>query len=154
MNFTWDSAQAAQNSYEKLQEQVRALRAQTSRAELSPEKLAQLESFQKDFQDALENDLNTPQAVAAVWSMLKSNIPSPDKLDQLMEWNQILGLGLEAVETPKNESIPKEVVALATERMEAKNAGDFARADALRNQIETAGFRIADTSGSYTLTKI
>lgn len=154
MNFTWDSAQAAQNSYEKLQEQVRALRAQTSRAELSPEKLAQLESFQKDFQDALQNDLNTPQAVAAVWSMLKSNIPSPDKLDQLMEWNQILGLGLEAVEAPKNESVPKEVVALATERMEAKNAGDFARADALRNQIETAGFRIADTSGSYTLTKI
>lgn len=153
MNFTWDAAQAAQNSYTKLVEQVQLLRAQTARPELSPEKLAQIEQFQADFRAALENDLNTPQAIAVLWSALKSNIPSPDKLDLLLEWDQILGLGLANVKEVAQQAVPADIAALALKRLEAKKNKQFEEADAIRKQIEAAGWTVTDTTGGYSLTK-
>ncbi len=153
MNFTWEAAQAAQNSYTKLVEQVQLLRTQTTRPELSPEKLAQIEQFQTDFRAALENDLNTPQAIAVLWSALKSNIPSPDKLDLLLEWDQILGLGLADVEEVTPHDAPAEITALALKRLEAKQNKQFDEADALRTQIEEAGWTVTDTAGGYSLIK-
>ncbi len=153
MNFTWESARAANTSYLKLQDQVRSLRQQTSRVELSPEKLEQLEVFQSDFTAALENDLNTPQAVAVMWKMIKSNIPSPDKLDLLMEWDQVLGLSLATTPNLQQEAAPPHIHELAQTRQVAKKAQDWARADQIRHEIESAGYTITDKADSFILEK-
>lgn len=153
MNFTWGAARAANTSYLKLQEQVRALRQQTSRVELSPEKLEQIEAFQSDFTAALENDLNTPQAVAAMWKMIKSNIPSPDKLDLLMEWDKILGLGLTTIKSNTQDAIPDEIVQLAEMRQTAKANKNFTASDMHRDKILAGGYDIIDTPSGYKITK-
>ena len=44
--------------------------------------------------EALNDDLNTPQALAIVWEMIKSNIPSGDKYDLAMNFDEVLGLEL------------------------------------------------------------
>jgi len=152
-NFTWEAATAAQASYEKLVQQVLVLRAQSARAELSPEKLEQIEKFQNDFRAAIANDLNMSAAMAIVWSMIKSNIPSPDKLDLLYEFDEVLGLDLRNVKDLVTDAIPPEIEQLAQKRHAAKAAKDWGQADALRTQIESAGYTITDAGQTFTLIK-
>jgi len=148
MNFTWQSAQAAQEAYNKLREQVIALKSQTQRTELSPEKLEQIDELRDRFKQALANDLQMPQAIAIMWEMLKSNIPSPDKLDLLFEFDKVLGLNLSAAE---QENIPEEIQQLAEERETARQENNFAKADELRKIINEKGYQVKDTDQGYKL---
>lgn len=141
MNFTWEAVEGAQNSLNKLRELVLALRKQTDRQMLSEDKLSQVDTFRSQFRAALENDLQMPQAVAAVWSMLKSNIPSEDKLDLLYEFDQVLGLQLREV---AEEIVPKNIAVLVDQREKAKQNKDYSKSDELRKQIESSGYLIED----------
>jgi cysteinyl-tRNA synthetase len=64
-----------------------------------------------------------------------------------------LGLNLEAATVPKAEA-PAEVKALADRRWAAKQAKDFATADALRKEIATAGWSMLDRKDGYSLEKL
>jgi cysteinyl-tRNA synthetase len=150
-NFTWEAAEAAQKSLLKLREQVQSLMGQSDRPELSPEKMSQIEQFQNSFRMALENDLNMPQALAVFWSMLKSNIPPPDKLDLALSFDEVLGLGLNTLSTVK--PAPQDIARLANKREEARRAKNFAESDRLRSEIENRGYTIKDTTTGYILTK-
>lgn len=148
MNFTWESAQAAQEAYNKLKELAISLKSQTQRTELSEDKLKQIDEFRDRFKQALTNDLQMPQAVAVMWEMLKSNVPSPDKLDLLFEFDKVLGLNLATV---KEETIPEEIQQLAEERERARQENNFAKADELRKIIEEKGYSVKDTDQGYKL---
>jgi len=151
MNFTWQSAKAAQEAYHKLKEFVISLKNQTRRNSLSPEKLQKTEGFGQRFYQATTNDLQMPQALAITWEMVKSNIPSPDKLDLLFDFDQILGLKLDQVQS---EKIPDEITRLAKERKKLREDGDFKRADQLRQKINNLGYEIKDAKNEYSLSKL
>ena len=125
-NFTWESARAAQEAYKKLKDTVLTLRKQTDRTVLSEEKLKKIDEYRQRFTDAIANDLQTPQAVAIMWEMLKSNIPSPDKLDLLLEFDQVFGLQLDKVQDVE-EKIPDEIQTLAKQRDEYKKEKNYAK---------------------------
>ena len=146
MNFTWESAKAAHDAYTRLKETIRALQKQTQRTTLSEDKLKQLDQYRQRFADALTNDLQTPQAVAIMWEMLKSNIPSPDKLDLLYEFDQVFGLKLNEI---TEEQIPEEIITLATERQKYKQEKNFAKADELRKEIGERGYIVEDTADGF-----
>ncbi len=150
MNFTWESAQAAQEAYKKLKDFVLILKSQTQRTVLSDEKLNKLDAYRSRFQMALENDLQLPQAVAVMWELIKSSVPSEDKIDLLYEFDQILGLGLQTFE---EEKIPDAILKLVTAREEARKAKDFAKSDELRNQISEQGYVVEDSSAGYKVKK-
>lgn len=150
MNFTWESVQAAQTALQKLREQVLVLRSQTQRQALSEDKLHQVDEYRVQFTQALENDLQMPQAVAVTWSMLKSNIPSEDKLDLLYEFDTVLGLDLRNV---TEEKIPDEIVRLGTERDHARANKNFALSDSLKQQIEELGYAVFDGVDGSTIKK-
>ncbi len=146
MNFTWSSLAAAQSAYDKLCQFVRAARnAQPAmRKELSKEKLKKIDQFRVRFLEAVNNDLNFPQGLAILWEMVKSNIPDMDKVDLVLDWDQILGLGLANVQ--EGIEVPEEVTKLAGERESLRKAGKFVEADRVRMQIEALGFTIKDTA--------
>jgi cysteinyl-tRNA synthetase len=150
MNFTWKSAQAAQEAFNNLREQVLVLRNQTQRSELSKEKLGKIDDYRERFKQALSNDLQIPQAVATMWEMLKSNVPSPDKLDLLFEFDQVLGLNLSSLE---EEKIPEEIQKLAEEREKARQENNFVKADELRKLINTKGYLLEDAATGFRLKK-
>lgn len=150
MNFTWESVQAAQEGLNKLREYVITLREQSNRTALSDEKLVQLNEYKERFDEALTNDLQTPQAVAIVWEMIKSNIPSGDKLDLLFDFDQVFGLGLNLVIA---EKIPDEIMTLAKQREEARENKDFTKSDELRKQIESRGYLIEDQNNTFVVKK-
>ncbi len=137
LNFTWEALEASATALDKLRAQADKLKpVLTSDTKTT-------NAFTQQFQAALEDDLNTPQAMAEVWNMLKSELSSEDKAKSLALFDTVLGLDLFAER--QVEAIPQEILDLAAQRQQAKQAKDFAGADALRAQIEQAGFHIKDT---------
>lgn len=149
-NFTWEAVNASQSAYNNLKSQVLALKNQNARTSLSPEKLSKVDEFRNKFNEALFDDLQTPMAVAVLWEVVKSNIPSEDKLDLILDFDQVLGLNLAQVE---QEKIPEDIVELAKQRIDARNKKDFELSDSLRREIEKKGYVIEDTDDSYSLKK-
>lgn len=148
LNFTWDSAFAAQEGYNKLKGYVLTLKKQKQRSTLSVEKLTQIDKFRQNFIQTLKDDLQIPQSVALMWQMLKSNIPSPDKLDLLFEFDQVFGLKLNEL---TEEKIPEAIIKLAKERLLARKEKNFKKADALRQKIQAAGWEIEDSKEGFKL---
>lgn len=145
MNFTWDSLSSAATALSKLKELLVSLRQEHQRTVLSPEKGRKLEEYQLGFGKAVCDDLNTPQALATLWEMLKSNIPSEDKYDLAISFDEVLGLGLSTI---KQEEfvVPDEILKLVQEREELRKDGKFSESDEIRKKIEQKGYRLEDSA--------
>ena len=97
-----------------------------------------------DFSDALEEDFDTPRALAVLheWA-------SKGQLDLLKEGLEIFGLKSLSVQ----EEAPPEVVELAERRMAARKANEFEVADRLRDEIDAAGWEMRDAARRYLLVR-
>ena len=142
LNFTWDSLDNAQKTLNNMRELVRASKNQSQRTQLSQEKAEGMEKFRDEFTMAINDDLNTPKALAAFWSMLKSNLPSQDKYEMALSFDEVLGLGLGEVVSVE---IPQSVMKLVEVREQARKSGDFEEADQARKEIEKHGYKVLDT---------
>ncbi len=156
LNFTWEGLTAAQKSLEGLRTQIRnsqfaIYNNENRRAVLSPDKLSKIEALRTKFEEALQNDLNIPQALAVVWEVVKSNIPSPDKYDLLLSFDEVLGLDLKNSQSTPRIEIPPAIQALADQRETARKDKDFQKADTLRKQIEEKGFIVEDIANGFHL---
>lgn len=93
MNFTWASLDSAQKGYKRLKSAVAVLKT-GQRNSLSPEKDGKREAYYQRFMESVNDDINTSKALAIVFEVLKSNIPSEDKYDLILSFDEILGLKL------------------------------------------------------------
>jgi len=143
LEFSWPALEGAAVALTKMRNQVEAARNQKERESLSEEKLVKIEGYKQDFLSALADDLNIPQALAVVWGALKSNIPSPDKYDLALFFDEVLGLKLGQKVAVKLE-IPEEILKLVEERNNLRKKGLFVEADKIRLEIESKGFGIRD----------
>lgn len=153
-DFSYPALESAQASLNKLKALVLSLKSPNSPTSPTPpiSPISQkIEQFRHRFQSAIANDLNTAEAVAVTWKMLKSNIPSVDKLDLLFEFDQVFGLKLKETE---EEKIPEEIIKLAEERQKARQEKDFEKADELRKQIEKKRCQLEDTPEGYRIKKM
>jgi len=173
-NFSWEAITSAQSALAELRSQTGFLKAHASeRSQLSREKLGKYDTFREKFDKALAEDLNTPKALAVVWEALKSNIPSQDKLDLLVDFDQVLGLGLRDVEpvsvkkqvtrilplsgssvyfSPEN-SPDASMFVLIDEREMHRKRGEYASADQVRDQLKSHGIVLEDTPSGIFVKK-
>ena len=93
------------------------------------------ESDWDDFRSALDDDFNTPEALA-----LLHEWRSAGRIDLLLRGLDLFGLASLA----EAEEAPAEIVGLAEARLEARKRGDFDEADHLRDAIEVAGWDVRD----------
>ena len=107
---------------------------------------------------AMDDDLNTPDALAAIFEFVKeinTRADAADKpslqaaADTFDELAGVLGL----LYNRKTAQAPEEVQALVAERAAAKKAKDWARADALRARISALGWTVTDTAQGPQLSK-
>lgn len=139
LNFTLDSLHAAESA-------VATLRAY--RATL-PESATAAHHVFDPVIAALHDDLNTPAAFGALFSIVNRKAGEADRasFDRAMF---ALGLDLTAAAPAKAEA-PAEIAALAAKRWAAKQAKDFAAADALRKEIAAAGWNMLDRKDGFSL---
>jgi len=147
INFTWESVKAADETYQKLKDYVLQLKKQTDNSQPN-KKLS--EDFKKKFVGAIENDLQLPQALAITWQMLKSDLSFKEKLNLILDFDQVFGLRLNEV---VEEKIPEEIIKLAELRQQVREKKDFKKSDEIRKQIEKKGFLIKDGSDGYQIKK-
>ena len=124
---------------------IQYLVSSRKRTQLSEEKLEKVDEYREKFNEALSNDLNMPQALAVAWEVIKSNIPSEDKYDLLMSFDEILGLNLKSQIPMTKEEIPEDIKALAEKREQLRKEKKFDEADGVRKGIEEKGYTVEDT---------
>jgi cysteinyl-tRNA synthetase len=138
LNFTLDSLHAAESALATL----RSYRATLPTAGVTKGAFAPVLA-------ALQDDLNTPAALGALFSIVnrKSGEADAASFDRVMF---ALGLTLDAPAAPKLE-IPSAISALAEKRWAVKLRKDFATADALRKELIAAGWSMLDRKDGYSL---
>ena len=109
------------------------------------------------FVDAIDDDLDMPVALALLREILRAPISDDERRWLILDVDAVLGLDLDRVWDEPASALPDEapadVTALVEARTAARAARDWARADALRAEIETAGWEITDTSDGPELTR-
>ena len=153
--FTWENLDNAQAAYNKLVARIRPLLAAEGTA-FDKEKADALTAA---FREAMDNDLNTAQAVTALYDVLKAEASDAEKLEAVRQMDSVLCMGLidsakASAEDDAAQEIPAEVTALVEERKAARQAKDFARADALRDRITALGWQIRETRAGTEITKL
>ncbi len=111
------------------------------------------------FVAALDDDLDLPVALSVVREMLRAPLPDDEERWLVLDADAVLGLDLDrvwdagvatATEAPRAAPLPEGAAALIAERSAARAARDFARADALRDELATLGVQLIDLPNGTT----
>lgn len=158
INFTMDSLVAAQSALVRLRRfsdeilEAAGLKRTVVLKEIAKGKHADADwgAFAEAWQK-LSADLNVAAALGAIFTAIKQK-PGPEAALPFHKLVFALGYDLDAVviERPKVEA-PEDVKALAQQRWEAKNAKDWAAADALRSELSAKGWKILDRKDGYDI---
>ncbi len=141
LNFTIESlsgsVSALQNLRTKLNDGIEGERNQFLESD-----------YLKKFDQAIENDLNTPEALAVVWETAKDPLlPRSSRKRLAKSFDEVLGLNLILEE----EVIPDEIKARVESREEVRKAKDYAKSDEIRIELEQLGYLVEDTAEGPTI---
>jgi cysteinyl-tRNA synthetase len=151
LNFTLESLSAAREALARLTKSARQLAERAG----EPTQLTRVEfgPFQAAW-DSLGNDLNTPGALGGIFSGLRESAALAGEAAAVAAagLNRILkALGLTLPEEAAAPEIPATIAALAEERQAARAARDWAKSDALRDQLAAQGWIVRDGKSGYSL---
>lgn len=141
LNFTWDSLEAASRALLNLKENVALLRAQAAPVHKT-RLFSHARAYEKEFSNALFDDLNTPRALASLIAAIKDKrLSSWEKYMLVVRADAVLGLSLSKVRAHK---IPKKVAQIVKKREIFRKNKQFIQSDRLRNQLKGLGYTIED----------
>jgi cysteinyl-tRNA synthetase len=150
LNFTFEALRSAQNALENLYEKVRELKSKikSQKSKVNSE----VRNYQKEFLKSINDDLDTPKALALMWDLISGNkMDGHQKYFLLLDFDKIFGLGLEKV---KKIKVPQKIKELVKIREEYRRNGDFKMADKIREKIKEMGYWIEDTREGPKIKKL
>lgn len=157
LNFSADLMEASKNGLERIVNAADNLKFLKKNAkaenmtEAEKELAVKTDAFVADFERAMDDDFNTADAVAAIFDLVKfinSNTDAESSTEYLNELFTLLVkltdvLGL--IVDKKEEILAEDIEKLIEERQAARKAKDFARADAIRDELLAKGIILKDT---------
>lgn len=144
--FSWEAIETARSGLDSIRNKLLDLRQASPDGDDTQERIAQ---HKHAFTAAISDDLNMPQALAALWAMLRDERLSGEMRAMLAcDFDRVLGLGLSTV---GEEEIPDDIKALAAERHQARQRKDWAASDRLRDEARARGYLIEDTADGYRI---
>ena len=157
LNFSADLMEASKNGLERIVNAADNLKFLMGNAkaevmtEEEKEAFTKAGEFTQKFEEAMDDDFNTADAVAAVFDLVKyinttANADSSKEylknlFDLLVKLTDVLGL----IVDKKEDILDEEIEKLIEERQAARKAKDFARADAIRDELLAKGIILKDT---------
>ena len=103
-----------------------------------------IEKFKKDFLEAINDDLNMPQAMSVVWNVVKYEKKSKQLAEVLLDFDKVLGLKIDEKNEEKIE-LPEEIQQLIEQRKQARQDKNWTLSDELRDKILSLGYEVKDT---------
>ena len=149
INFTWDALEASKKALIKLRE---GYQKHLNGNEEVDEEI--INDFEEKFHEAINDDLNMPQALSVVWDTIKYPKKSKKIATLLKKFDTVLALNIEkTIETIKID-IPQEIEKMVEQRMIARRNKNWEESDRLRDEILKKGYNIKDTKEGYEIIKI
>lgn len=158
VNFTWVALDAAAKAYMRLERYFVETLLPFKDGEINAE-------YRRRFHEAVNDDLDTPKALAIVWELIKDkNVEEKDKKVTLLDFDRVLGLGLiqnkKQLRTRKTlkvlplTELPEEIRLLVIAREEMREKNEWQKADELRDEIIKHGYTLEDTPEGPKVTKV
>ena len=146
LNFTWEGIESASVALNRLREGYQKHLA--GNTEVSDDVIAEIEN---KFHQAINDDLNMPLAMSAVWEAVKYQDKSPKMAKLLEKFDTVLGL---KITEKKEEKIPQEILDLVEQRKIARQDKNWAESDRLRDLITEKGYSVKDTKDGVEVSKL
>lgn len=155
LNFSAELMAASKNGLERILtavDRLKNLKGEERTADAAEtEAVTQLQALTAKFEKAMEDDFNTADAISAIFEMVKlSNVKLSEEsaLEVINEFIAVIEklcdvLGI--ITEKKADLLDSDIEALINERQAARKARDFARADAIRNELFEKGIILEDT---------
>lgn len=154
MNFTYVALDAAQNAYKKLVMEIS--RWEDPLFDSGKVSASQMKEFEAKFLDAINEDLNMAKALAVVWELVKSDLPSGAKARLLFTFDTVLGLDLQNMSQQVRLAqgvVPGHIQQMVEERQRLRKQHAFNAADKIRAEVEKLGYLIEDTKKGIKVRK-
>ena len=154
LEFTYESLDSARKSLQILRRE--AAKAVETAGRQPAALTAALEEAKNRFRAAMEDDLNAPKALAAVWEYMRgAELNAAEKVEFLRFVDSILALDLfRAPQPEQSEELPPQVQELLQQRAQARAAKDYKKSDELRAALVAAGYSVKDTPQGQKTEKI
>ena len=157
INFSREIMESSKSALERIVTAVSNLKhlSETAGVDQASEQetalLEEMKTYRKKLEDAMDDDLNTADAISAIFELVKfanthgGETSSREFVDrvrkEIIELSDILGLIVEKEEENLDDAIEK----LIQERQAARKARDFKRADEIRDELLAQGIILEDT---------
>ena len=157
LNFSAELMEASKNGLERIlnaTDNLKHLIASVAAEEMSAEEkeaFSKTDAYVEEFEKAMDDDFNTADAIAAIFELVKyANTTATAEsskeylrglLDRIVKLGDVLGMILDK----KEELLDADIEKLIEERQAARKAKDFARADAIRDELLEKGIILKDT---------
>ena len=153
--FTWENLDNAKVQYQK----ILAKTASLFKDDGGNIDFVMLRDLLRSFTDALDNDINTSNAITALYDVFKADTNNKTKLKAIEEMDRVLSLDIiknaKATESESEQAeLPEDVAQLVKQRAQARKEKDFALADELRDKITALGYKIEETRQGTKVTKL
>jgi len=151
LNFTFDAIHQAESSQKRIQDFLLRLTTEALKPGTDEQIQARCDETLQRFERALDDDLNTAQALAAVFDLVRDvnttlveNALHDESrsgiLETMQRMNEVLNLW-----EPPDLSLDEPIQRLINERNQARKNRNFALADQIRDQLYEMGYTIEDT---------
>ena len=138
LTFSYNSLDTAESAYIKLKNKTRSLKYDDNYNDESYNK------YNDAFKKALEDDLNTANALTVLYDLLKSDESNGTKYKLVSDFDKVLSLDLidKGKKTLENE---EQILNLIDLRDEAKKNKNYTEADRIREELLKQNIRLKDT---------
>ncbi len=151
LNFTYDALDAAKKTLNNLNDFVSRIKTTKVKGDYNQGLFDTLEKTRKSFERSMDDDFNTPHALASVFNLIRETNKTMDQdnlsdrnLQEILEFILSINKIFDILEIKKEET-PKEILDLVFKREGARKRGDFALSDKIRNELKKRGYSVEDT---------
>ena len=143
INFTFEAMDSAKIALSRLKEGYKKHLLGNDNID---EKIIQ--EFEDRFLDAINDDLNMPQAMSVVWDIIRYEKKSAKLAKVLLKFDSVLGLKID-----KDEEIdlPEEIKKIVEERKVARANKNWSKSDELRDKLLNLGYTVKDTKDGMSI---
>jgi len=143
--FTFESLDGAKNAYDKLISKIKLIKKDDSKIEQEL-----FDKYNQEFKTALEDNLNTSNALTVLYNVIKSNLNNNTKLSLISSFDKVLSLNLLQEDKEINTTLETYINDMIIKRNNAKNNKDYILADTIRNELLKEGIILKDTREGTT----
>ncbi len=144
LNFTWESLESAKTALFRLKDGYQKHAEGSEDVDDSV-----INEYETKFHEAINDDLNMPQAMSVVWDVIKNPIKSKKFAELLRKFDQVLGVKIDEKEEIE---LPKEIEDIIEERKQVRADKDWNKSDELRDKLFDLGYVVKDTKNGMEVT--